>query len=144
MRIQHNSPHKIKEVEDYHNEWLRGCLCFSGEGHEYSLSVCDDEYAYIIEVEKVLDMNRTWYEHELTEVSDLIEELSEELELDSEEVCDLLDNSEHLCDERGWLVQQYQGKVAHDLGYDCAKSEDEQGVVYIAYCVDRKMKEVKK
>ena len=38
----------------------------------------------------------------------------------------------------GWYVQQNMGLLAHALGYEAAEDHDEQGTVYVAYCVDRK------
>jgi hypothetical protein len=144
MRIQHNSPEKIKKVERNYSSCLLGCLCFASEGHEYSLNGSKDEYSYIIDVENILEINRIWFQHEVEEVKDLIEEMCDDLGLEEQEACDLIDETEHIMDdaEGSWTVQQYQGKIAHALSYDCAESEDEQGVVYIAYCVDREMEEI--
>lgn len=146
MRIQHNSPERIEKVESYKSFCLRGCLFFAEEGHDYSLNPGNDNFAYIIDVENILDISRIWWEHEVSEVSELVDEMCVDLDIDEEMACALIEESEHIMDdgEKAWLVQQYQGLIAHKLGYDCAESEDEQGSVYIAYCVDREMEEIKK
>lgn len=68
-------------------------------------------------------------------------------EVSDDELSELLDNTLSISDYETeldkdfgmdqWVLQQFQGIMAHKLGYDCAQSEDEQDVVYIAYCVDR-------
>lgn len=146
MRIKHNSPEKIEKVEEYKSYCLRGCLFFADEDHDYSLNAGDDKYAYFIDVENTLAVDSVWFDHTPEVAAELISEMCEDLDVDQEAACDLIDNSEHIMDdaEKAWLVQQYQGKLAHVLGYDCAVSDDEQGTVYIAYCVNRDMEEVEK
>ena len=139
MRIQHNSAEKIETVKNsYDGDYLRGCLFFGNEGHTYGKT----QYSYVIEVQSVLSIKQIWNDHNPSEVSDLLDDLCSELEIDFDTACDLIDETESLRDERSWLVQQYQGIIANFLGYDCAKSFDEQGTVYIAYCVNKKMEEI--
>lgn len=66
-------------------------------------------------------------------------------EMSDSELCELLDETSgtHELDaEAAWLVQQYQGILAHRLGYDACESIDENGVVFIVYCVDCNLEEV--
>ena len=146
LTIQHNSPEKIVTVDSYKSYCLRGCLCFALEGHDYSLNAGVDKYAYTIVVDEdnMLNTNSIWYNHDYSELQNLLSEMCEDLDVSQEKACNLLDESEYLIGEDGWLVQQFQGIAAHKLGYDCAVSDDEQGIVYIAYCVDRNMTEIKK
>ncbi|EUD05550.1 hypothetical protein [Providencia alcalifaciens] len=76
------------------------------------------------------------------------------LDVDDDVIAQLLDESISVWDndfnyshsyddgEASWAIQQYQGILAHKLGYDCARLTDEQGTVYIAYCVGRPLLEV--
>lgn len=146
MKIQHNSPEKIEQVEPSFSFALRGCLCFAEEGHNYSLNAGHDKYAYLIDVENILDITSIWFDHTQSEISELITEMCEDLEIDEDTACELIDETKSIMDDanKSWLIQQFQGKIAHELGYDCAMANDEQGTVYIAYCVNREMKEIAK
>lgn len=100
-------------------------------------------------------MESFFYRHDISEeaVNEVINRVREDLdlELDNDEIAALLDNSKNVRDyahcysdggEADWAIQQYQGILAHKLGYDCAKSIDEQGTIFIAYCVGRPLQEV--
>lgn len=155
MIITHASATKIetvKEYRSYENDVHRGCLFFGDEGNDYNLA-CDVNFKYNLEVneDKVIRVSQFFYahSHEDSAVTAVLDDLRDELglECDDEEMSEILDETNSIFDYEtsvssdiaSWLVQQYQGILAHKLGYDCAESEDEQGVVYIAYCVEREM-----
>ncbi|EMY0636050.1 MULTISPECIES: hypothetical protein [Providencia] len=157
MIITHASSEKIEKVEDsiFYAPFFKGCLFFASEGNEYNLAgKCN--YQYNIEVNNVIEVESFFFHHNTSEdaVLEVIEMLRDDLgvDLDNDEIANLLDNSESIRDfefsgyddagEADWAIQQFQGILAHKLGYDCAQSSDEQGTVYIAYCVDREMQEV--
>lgn len=158
MIITHASSERIAEVKarNPYAMFLKGCLFFASEGNEYNLAgKCN--YQYNLEVNNIINVESFFSRHDISEdaVLEVIEMVREDLELDldNDEIATLLDNSESIRDfdfsgyddagEADWAIQQYQGILAHKLGYDCAQSSDEQGTVYIAYCVGREMKEVK-
>ncbi|MEQ4674011.1 hypothetical protein ABN063_05550 [Providencia vermicola] len=158
MIITHASSERIAEVKarNPYAMFLKGYLFFASEGNEYNLAgKCN--YQYNLEVNNIINVESFFSRHDISEdaVLEIIELVREDLELDldNDEIAALLDNSESIRDfefggyddagEADWAIQQYQGILAHKLGYDCAQSSDEQGTVYIAYCVGREMKEVK-
>jgi hypothetical protein len=157
MKITHASFQKIEKVEahkSYENDYQRGCLFFASEGNTYNLAN-ECNFQYNIEVENILDITRLNYEHDFTEckiMRDVFQKLREELgiDCDDEEISEILDETNSIYEyettvrdfNAGWIVQQYQGILAHRLGYDCAESFDEQGAVYIAYCVGRELQEI--
>ncbi|MBQ0211491.1 hypothetical protein ROW55_022160 [Providencia rettgeri] len=157
MVITHPSAEKVIEVtsKNPYTPFLKGCLCFGQEGNEYNLAgKCN--YQYNLEVNHIINVDAFFIHHDISEsiVLDVIKMVREDLELDldNDEIAALLDNSESIRNfefsgynddgEADWAIQQYQGILAHKLGYDCAKSTDEQGTVYIAYCVGRPLLEV--
>lgn len=156
MVITHASAVKITEVtsKNPYAPFLKGCLCFGIEGNEYNLAgQCN--YQYNLVVGNVIEIESIFYRHHVSEdaVTTVIQMVREDLELnlDNDEIAALLDNSQSVRNydhsysddgEADWAIQQYQGILAHKLGYDCAKSTDEQGTVYIAYCVGRPLLEV--
>lgn len=169
MIITHASNKKIEQVNDVYfgTPFLKGCLCFGAEGNEYNLAG-DCKYQYNIEVESIIPVKSFFFRHSYDEpaVQEVFKLIREDLELEShisdETIANLLDDSEfihirnfqsdddyspipHRYSDDGeacWAIQQYQGILAHKLGYDCARSTDEQGTVYIAYCVGRPLLEV--
>jgi len=148
MIITHASKERILEVKSWDpmSDAVKGCLFFGSDGNEYNLAGSVG-YQYNLEVDRILDVTRIWYEHEEAELEDILAAMTEELGIDEEQAASLLEESEQPCDlglgsEQAWIVQQYQGLAAHALGYDCAESTDEQGAVYIAYCVGRTLVEV--
>lgn len=158
MIITHASATKIKEVKAYRPyecDVYRGCLFFGGEDNDYNLA-CDVNFKYNLEVDedKVIRVSRFFYEHSHEEsvVAEVLNDLRDELGLvcDDEEMSEIIDETNDIFDYEtrvdgdiaSWLVQQYQGILAHKLGYDCAVAFDEQGVVFIAYCVGRDLDEV--
>ena len=158
MKIQHNSIERIGKVERYFGDDLLGCLCFAEEDHDYNLGT-DYNYSYLIDVEEdnILDMTRVWMLHDSDNLSsgveDIIEEMMEDLGCERDRVLNFLNGSDvdyavgtedYSGFSAGWYVQQSMGLLAHALGYDAAEDHDEQGVVYVVYCVDREMKEVEK
>ncbi|WP_272539684.1 hypothetical protein [Providencia sp. PROV197] len=159
MIITHASFNKITEVtKDMDVPFLKGCLCFGNEGNEYNLSACN--YQYNIEVDNIIDTKSFFYRHDVDEkaVQEVFQQVRKDLgllDVDDDVIAQLLDESisvwdndfnySHSYDDDGeasWAIQQYQGILAHKLGYDCARSTDEQGTVYIAYCVGRPLLEV--
>lgn len=152
MIITHASSQKIESVKPaFHH--LLGCLHFAGEGNTYNMAG-DCAYQYNIEVDNVVRATRFWYEidEECEKAVAVIEALSAAIDVDAEQAYQLLEESlfthempEFELDngEAGWVVQQYQGILANEFGFDCCESFDEQGTLYIAYCVDREMEEVK-
>lgn len=152
MIITHASATKIEKVEnDYmYSNCLKGCLFFAGEGNNYNLAG-DVAFQYNLNIDEnnIIEVSRFWYEHEESDqaVQDVFEMMRDDVfcwdEHSNEQLAELLDGTETDGNaEADWAVQQYQGILAHKLGYDCAESFDEQGVVYIAYCVERKLEEV--
>ena len=158
MIITHASATKIETVKSYRsyeNDVYRGCLFFGSEDNDYNLA-CDVKFKYNLEVneDKVIRVSRFFYEHSHEEsiVAEVLNDLRDELglECDDEEMSEIIDETNDIYEyvttvdsgNASWLVQQYQGILAHKLGYDCAVAFDEQGVVYIAYCVGRELEEV--
>jgi len=153
MIVQHNSIAKIEKVESFFGEDLLGCLCFGEEGHDYNLAG-EVNYRYVIDIDSVLDMSRVWFHHDSDNVSraveDVIQDVVDSLDCDRDRALDFLDGSDTDCENgtnysgfsAGWYVQQSMGLLAHALGYDAAADDDEQGVVYVVYCVDRELQAV--
>ncbi|MEX9782224.1 hypothetical protein AB7315_21585 [Providencia manganoxydans] len=157
MIITHASAERITEVKarSPYALFLKGCLFFAAEGNEYNLAG-ECNYQYNLEVNNIIDVESFFSHHDIAEqaVQQVIELVRDDLEIEAsdEEIAELLSNESSIRDfefngyddegEADWAIQQYQGILAHKLGYDCAKSSDEQGVVYIAYCVGREMQEV--
>lgn len=152
MIITHASATKIETVESNYtySNCLKGCLFFAGEGNEYNLAgEAAFQYNLNVDEDKIIKVSRFWYEHEESEqaVQDVFEMMRDDVfgwyEYSDEQLAELLDATETEADgEADWAVQQYQGILAHKLGYDCAVAFDEQGVVYIAYCVGRELQGV--
>ncbi|MBP6121074.1 hypothetical protein [Providencia sp.] len=157
MIITHASSERIEEVKSsvFYAPFFKGCLFFASEGNEYNLAG-ECHYQYNLEVNNIIEVESFFSHHDITEaaVQQVISMVRDDLEIEvsDEEIAALLDNSESIRDfefsgyddagEADWAIQQYQGILSHKLGYDCAQSSDEQGTVYIAYCVGREMKEV--
>jgi len=145
MRVTHASATRIENVtHTVGDSPLRGCLFFGEEDNTYNLAG-DCACQYSIDIENVLEVRRLAYQYEPSDVADFLERMRDESEFfdaTDEELFDLL-AEETQADDAGasWLVQQYQGLLADNLGFDAAESVDEQGVVYIAYCVGRKLQE---
>ena len=148
MIITHASCIKIEKIEqDHFCDFYHGCLFFADEGNTYNMAG-RVEFQYDLEVESILDVSCIQYEFNCEENKIILEVVNElrdllNLELSDEEMLDVLDCTVPNVGEYtgncqdGWHVQQYQGILAHRLGYDCAESTDEHGAVYIAYCVGR-------
>ncbi len=157
MIITHASYQQITEVSDDRGDYHRGCLFFAAKGNTYNLANnCVYQYDLNIDKERVLSVNVLFsrYSKKNEIVFDVAESLASDLGLEWEDkevvnqAIDLLSEEKSVEDfglrgEMQWLVQQYQGILADELGYDCFESTDEQGAVYIAYCVDRKLTEIK-
>ncbi len=154
MKITHASQSKIEQVNDFDamTEAYKGCLFFAHDGNTYNMAG-ECNYQYSLNVENVIHVSDLFFNHSHEDVliADLLDDLRIDLalECDLEEMSNILDGTRDVTDyntrnddEAVWIVQQYQGILAHKLGYDCAESEDEQGTVYIAYCVDRELQEV--
>lgn len=152
MIITHASHEKIKKVSSQLDCPLRGCLFFGYEGNTYNLTQCNFQYDLEINEDNIIRATRFFYEHleDEPEVLDVLEIMRSEVfapfdDMSNEQLCELLDETENTNEleaEAAWLVRQYQGILAHKLGYDACESFDEQGVVFIAYCVGRELKEV--
>ncbi|HGN1708111.1 TPA: hypothetical protein ACKRTE_004037 [Providencia rettgeri] len=158
MIITHASSERIEEVKSsvYYAPFFKGCLFFAAEGNEYNLAG-ECNYQYNIEVNNIIEVESFFSKHNISDavVQNVFEMVREDLEIEAsdEEIAELLSNELSIRDfdfsgyddegEADWAIQQFQGILAHKLGYDCAKSSDEQGTVYIAYCVGREMQEVK-
>ena len=155
MKIQHNSMTKIEKVESFFGEDLLGCLCFGEEGHDYNLAQ-KINYRYILDIDEdnSLDMERIWFCHDSdklpAQAEDIIQEMMDDLNCDRDRILDFLDASDTDCENgtiysgfcAGWYIQQNMGLIAHALGYDAAVDEDEQGTVYVVYCIDKELQEV--
>lgn len=156
MIITHASATKIDEVKDsvHYAPFFKGCLFFGSEDNDYNLAGrCN--FQYNLDVNNVIRASRFFYEHDTDEkeVQVVFNMMRDDfgINVDDSELADLLDGTtniseyEHSYEDDGqanWAIQQFQGILAHKLGYDCAESFDEQGTVYIAYCVNREMQEV--
>ncbi len=151
MIITHASYEKIEKVSRALDGPLRGCLFFGYEGNTYNLTQCNFQYNLEVDEDNTIKACRFFYEHseDEAEVLEVLGMMRSEVltpfdEMSDSELCELLDETQgtHGLDmEAAWLVQQYQGILAHKLGYDACESFDEQGVVFIAYCVDRELRE---
>lgn len=154
MIITHASQSKINEIDSSYSEAQLGCLFFASEGNEYNLAA-ECNFQYNLDVENILEMRRLNYQHDFSEceiMRDVFDDVrcALGLDCDDEEISEILDDTNSVFDYEtsidsgvaSWLVQQFQGILAHKLGYDCAESNDERGVVYIAFCVDRKLEEI--
>lgn len=153
MIITHASQDKITKIESYdvYCEARMGCLFFGSEDNTYNLAG-ECNYQYSLNVENVLRMGSLNYKHNYEEcavMQSVFEDMRIKLGLDDvsdDELSELLDDTLDISDYEtslddtaiaSWVLQQFQGIIAHKLGYDCAESEDEQGTVYIAYCAGR-------
>jgi len=155
MIIQHNSMAKIEKVETLFGEDLLGCLCFGDEGHDYNLAQ-EVNYRYILDIDEdnIIDMRRLWYKHDSDnlpkDAEDIIQSMIDDLNVDRERILDLLDASDTDAENgttysgfsAGWYVQQSMGLMADALGYDAAVDSDEQGIVWVVYCVGKDLKEI--
>ncbi|WP_419207987.1 hypothetical protein ACN08S_08825 (plasmid) [Photobacterium leiognathi subsp. mandapamensis] len=128
-----------------------GCLFFAEEGNTYNLAG-ECNYQYNLEVENVLRMRSLNYKHNYTECSvmqsvfaDMRDKFGFIDEVSDDELSELLDDTLSISDYETelldkdfgmdqWVLQQFQGIIAHKLGYDCAQSEDEQGL-FISHIV---------
>ncbi|ARR51931.1 hypothetical protein ETN89_19820 (plasmid) [Photobacterium damselae subsp. damselae] len=155
MIITHASKDKITKIEndDIFCECRMGCLFFGEEDNTYNLAG-ECNYQYNLEVENVLRMRSLNFKHNYEDcqiMQNVFEDMRIKFGFDEsvsdDELSELLDNSLDINDYdtsidddmKSWVLQQFQGILAHKLGYDCAESEDEQGAVYIAFCVDREL-----
>lgn len=160
MIITHASAEKIEKVESYdvYCDCRMGCLFFAEEGNTYNLEG-ECNFQYNLEVKNVLRMRSLNFKHNyedcqimLSVFDDMRDKFGFIDDVSDDELSELLDDTLSISDYETeldkdfgmdqWVLQQFQGIIAHKLGYDCAQSEDEQGVVYIAYCVDRELEEV--
>ncbi len=157
MIITHAAQEKIEIITSTHDfSAYKGCLFFAAENNTYNMSG-ECNYQYNLDVENILEVRQIFYKYSHDEdiIAQVLNEMRDDLLLDDdvslEELADILDETTNwlkLFDfeaedagEKCWIIQQYQGILAHKLGYDCAESKDEQGTVYIAYCVDRELQE---
>lgn len=140
MIITHASADKIETIETDSFGVRQGCLFFGGEDNSYNL-LGECNYKYNLNVDSVIETSRFFFDHEASEIQSVLDDMMIELDVTEEEACELLDETTQADDaEASWAVQQYQGRAADALGYDAAESFDEQGVVYIAYCANKKLK----
>lgn len=157
MIITHASDRKITKISSSMGDALRGCLFFAAEGNTYNLTgECNFQYNLDVSEDKIIEARRFFFEHDFNDeiILDVLNALRNELNLDcdDETMSTIIDESSDIGDYvssddlavSSWLVQQYQGILAHKLGYDCVESFDEQGTVYIAYCVNRKLEEIER
>lgn len=138
MIITHASADKIETIETNKFGLRKGCLFFAGEGNTYNLAgECNFQLNIEVDEDNIIESRRFFYDHEASEVSEILELMSIELDVDDQEACDLLDETENgvgrFDSEQLWIIQQYQGLVAHKLGYDACESFDEQGQVFIKF-----------
>ena len=157
MIITHASAEKIEKlVASYCLQ--KGCLFFAAEGNEYNLAGhCEYQYNLEINPDNTIEVEKLFFQHDsdckivqsvmrnMMISLDLDEddlELAEALLEESASIFDYADEIEEVA-EAAWMVQQYQGILAHKLGYDAAEIFDEQGAAYVVYCVDKKLDEVK-
>ena len=153
--ITHASKERITNVKTYdsYSSVVKGCLFFGGENNDYNLAG-ECNYQYNLNVENILVMSKLNYDFDCSE-NEIIQSVFEsfrselDLDLDDEEISEIFDETNMIADyensnedECEWILQQYQGILAHKLGFDCAQAVDEQGTVYIAYCVDRELTEI--
>jgi len=159
MIITHASAEKIERVTNrsIYSTTQLGCLFFADEGNTYNLANnCRYQYNLDIDENNILELHRVQYEHSHEDevVAAILEQFAAAVDLDTDElgletIFNILDESEDIYDyaeqddgEKSWIMQQFQGILAHKLGYDACESEDEQGCVYIVYCVDKQLDEV--
>jgi len=143
MIITHSSASKIENIEVEGFGVRQGCLFFGYEDNEYNLAG-ECNYKYSLDVEDTIEARLFFHKHDVSELSDLIEDMELDLEVSRDEAIALLEEEGEVFDaEQAWSVQQYQGKAGHMLGYDAVESFDEQGVVFIVFCGDKSLKEVK-
>ena len=156
MIITHASKDRITNVKVYdsYSSVVKGCLFFGSENNDYNLAG-ECNYQYHLDVENVLVMSKLNYDFDYAEngiIQSVFERFRSELclDLDDEGISEIFDETSMISDyensnddECEWILQQYQGILAQNLGFDCAQSFDEQGTVYIAYCVDRELTEIK-
>lgn len=156
MIITHASKERITNVKSYdsYSSVVKGCLFFGGENNDYNLAG-ECNYQYNLDVENILVMSKLNYDFDYSE-NEIIQSVFEsfrnelDLDLDDEEISEIFDETNMIADSENsnedeceWILQQYQGILAHKLGFDCAQAFDEQGTVYIAYCADRELTEIK-
>ena len=157
LTITHASKEPITSVKsyDWYSNVVKGCLFFAGENNTYNLAgECNYQYNLEVDTDKILDMHKLNYRYDYSDneiIQSVFDDIRLELDLDisDEDLADLFDQSQEIQDfetndqdNEDWILQQYQGILAHKLGYDCAAAYDEQGVVFIAYCVDRELTEI--
>lgn len=125
MKIYHTSPAPITQIKK--TGTFGECLCFSSS--VYSMSVgAVVVYSLEIEESEVIDAA----DLELSDAPDTIAHVASVLECDEYEALDYLTGSEvHADPELDWFVQGQMGAAAKEAGYKAARSQDEQGAVYI-------------
>ena len=134
MKIYHTSPNKIEKIEK--NGLFDDNLFFSRV--PYSMSNSNgDETLYLIDIEEdsVIDVTQFFYDYDIEENDEfrnIVETISNYFTCAIDDACEILDSSKNIDDaEDDWFVQAQQGHAARALGFNAAKSIDEQGVVYI-------------
>ncbi len=156
MIITHASQEKIESVISTHDcSAYKGCLFFAAEGNTYNMNG-ECNFQYNLDVENIIEVSQIFYKYSHDEdiIVHVLNEMRDDLlpddDMSLEELADILDETTDCFElfdaedagEKSWIVQQYQGILAHKLGYDCAEGKDEQGAVYIAYCVGRELQEL--
>jgi hypothetical protein len=125
MKIYHTSPAPITQIKK--TGTFGECLCFSSD--VYSMSVgAVVVYSLEIEGSEVIDAA----DFELSDAPNTVAHVASVLECDEYEALDYLTGSEaHADPELDWFVQGQMGAAAKEAGYKAARSQDEQGAVYI-------------
>ena len=133
MKLIHTSPNEIKEISKC--GMFDDCLFFSCS--EYVTTQAKEVYIYSIEInsDKMINVSDL---HD----DEIIENIADALDVDSDVAERMLDGRDNAFDhgkdgEDDWWLQAKQGECAKKMGYEAAKSQDEQGAVYIIPMLSR-------
>ena len=127
MKLFHTSPNKIEKVSKFGN--FDDCLFFSS--NVYEMSACET-ITYSINADDMRFVEACDLHNE-----EVIAEIAERFEIDSDDAESLLDGSDSVWNhyfadaENDWFIQTKRGECAKKMGFDGCKDHDEQGVVYI-------------
>lgn len=127
MKLFHTSPKKIEKVSKFGN--FDDCLFFSSNVYEMSAgktityAVNADDMRFV----EACDLHN----------DEVIYEIAERFEIDSDDAESLLDGSDSVWNhgfgdaDADWFIQARRGECAKKMGFDGCKDHDEQGAVYI-------------
>ena len=127
MKLFHTSPKEITSIDRFGT--FGDCLFFSP--NVYEMSACET-ITYSINADDMRFVEACDLHDE-----EVIAEIAERFEIDSDDAESLLDGSDSVWNqdfadaENDWYIQAKRGECAKKMGFDGCLDEDEQGSVYI-------------